>query len=98
MYITKSPETISFLFCQDWVSLCGFGACPGTRSIDQAGLQLRDSPVSISRVLGLKMCATTAQPEMISICAEYVAHGCFPTFLTTYGSLAYLCFSPCLAV
>lgn len=29
--------------------------------LDQAGLELRDSPVSASSVLGLKACATTAQ-------------------------------------
>jgi hypothetical protein len=38
----------------DRVSLCGPG-CPGTHSVDQDGLELRNSPVSASRVLGLKM-------------------------------------------
>jgi hypothetical protein len=42
-----------FLFFQDRVSLCIPG-CPGTHSVDQAGLQLRNSPASASRVLGLK--------------------------------------------
>ena len=33
--------------------------CPGTHSVDQAGLELRNPPASASRVLGLKVCATT---------------------------------------
>jgi hypothetical protein len=48
------------------VSLClfffspetGF-LCPGTHSVDQAGLELRNPPASASQVLGLKACATT---------------------------------------
>jgi hypothetical protein len=35
-------------------------SCPGTHSVDQAGLELRELPASASRVLGLKACATTA--------------------------------------
>jgi hypothetical protein len=49
------------LFCfvfRDRVSLCSPG-CPGTHSVDQAGLELRNSPVSASQVLGLKACTTT---------------------------------------
>jgi hypothetical protein len=34
--------------------------CPGTHSVDQAGLKLRNLPASGSQVLGLKACATTA--------------------------------------
>jgi hypothetical protein len=33
--------------------------CPGTHSLDQAGLELRNPPASASRVQGLKTCATT---------------------------------------
>jgi hypothetical protein len=40
------------------VYLCNPG-CPGTHSVDQAGLELRNSPASASQVLGLKACATT---------------------------------------
>jgi hypothetical protein len=36
-------------------------SCPGTHSVDQAGLELRNPPASASQVLGLKVCATTAQ-------------------------------------
>jgi hypothetical protein len=49
------------LFCfvfQDRVSLYSPG-CPGTHFVDQAGLELRNLPASASRVLGLKVCATT---------------------------------------
>jgi hypothetical protein len=40
------------------VSLCSPGY-PGTYSVDQTGLELRNLPASASRVLGLKACATT---------------------------------------
>jgi hypothetical protein len=33
--------------------------CPGTHSVDQTGLELRNPPVSAFQVLGLKVCATT---------------------------------------
>jgi hypothetical protein len=51
-----------FLFFQDKVSLCSPG-CPGTHSVDQAGLKFRNQPASASRVLGLKACATTARQK-----------------------------------
>jgi hypothetical protein len=35
--------------------------CPGTHSVDQTGLELRNSPASASKVLGLKERAITAQ-------------------------------------
>jgi hypothetical protein len=38
-----------FLVFQDRVSLCSPG-CPGTHSVDQAGLELRDLPASASQV------------------------------------------------
>jgi hypothetical protein len=44
----------------DRVSLCGPG-CPGTHSVDQIGLKLRNPPASASQVLGLKSCTTNAQ-------------------------------------
>jgi hypothetical protein len=50
---------------RDRVSLCSPG-CPGTHSVDQAGLELRNSPASASQVLGLKACATTARLECYS--------------------------------
>jgi hypothetical protein len=48
-----------FVF-RDRISLCSPG-CPGTHSVDQAGHKLRSPPASASQVLGLKVCATTAQ-------------------------------------
>jgi hypothetical protein len=50
-------KTFFLVFFQDRVSLCSPG-CPGTHSVDQAGLELRNPPVSASQVLGLKECAT----------------------------------------
>jgi hypothetical protein len=61
------PQTENFLFysflCLAFrvrVSLCSPG-CPGTHSLDLAGLELRDPPVSASQVLGLKVCTTHAR-------------------------------------
>jgi hypothetical protein len=39
--------------------------CPGTHSVDQAGLELRNLPASASQVLGLKACATTARQDCL---------------------------------
>jgi hypothetical protein len=46
-----------FLVFRDRVSLYSPN-CPGTRFVDQAGLELRNLPASASRVQGLKVCAT----------------------------------------
>ena len=48
---------VSVLFLQDRVSLWSPG-CPGTHSVDQAGLELRALPSSDSRMLGTKTCTT----------------------------------------
>jgi hypothetical protein len=48
-----------FVLFWDRVSLYSPG-CPGTHSVDQAGLELRNLPASASQVLGLKVCTTTA--------------------------------------
>jgi hypothetical protein len=50
------------LFFQGRVSLCSPG-CPGTHSVDQAGLEFRDPPASASRVLGLKVSASHHHPS-----------------------------------
>jgi hypothetical protein len=50
--------------------------CPGTHSIDQAGLELRNLPASASLVLGLKVCATTAWQYLFlnqSICQTFAS-------------------------
>jgi hypothetical protein len=64
MYIDESSSYLFIFFWlfQDWVSLYS-PDCPGTYFVDQAGLELRNPPVSASQVLGLKVCATTAQHE-----------------------------------
>jgi hypothetical protein len=49
---------------RDRVSLCSPG-CPGTHFVDQAGLELRNPPVFVSQVLGLKVCATTTQHYLL---------------------------------
>ena len=41
--------------------------CPGTHSVDQDGLELRNPPASASEVLGLKVCVTTAQFNILAI-------------------------------
>jgi hypothetical protein len=48
------------LVFRDRVSLCSSG-CPGTHSVDQAGLELRNPPASASQVLGLKACIAVVQ-------------------------------------
>jgi hypothetical protein len=56
--------------------LCSPG-CPGTHSVDQAGLKLRTPPASASQVLGLKACATTPGSLMIfklSILFVYISN------------------------
>jgi hypothetical protein len=50
----------TLLVFRDRVSLYSPG-CPGTHFVDQAGLELRNLLASVSQVLGLKACATTAQ-------------------------------------
>jgi hypothetical protein len=45
--------------------LCSPG-CPGTHFVDQAGLELRNPPASVSQVLGLKACATTPGLEILT--------------------------------
>jgi hypothetical protein len=51
--LTLSSISFSFLILvfRDRVSLYSPG-CPGTHSVDQAGLELRNPPASASRVLG----------------------------------------------
>jgi hypothetical protein len=61
--LTPAESRVPLLFCfvlvfGDRVSLYSPG-CPGTHSVDQVGLELRNPPASASRVLGLKACATT---------------------------------------
>jgi hypothetical protein len=62
-----------FVFCfvfQDRVSLCSSG-CPGTHSVNQAGLKLRNLPASASQVLGLKAGTTTARLKFFYFFMSY---------------------------
>jgi hypothetical protein len=54
-------------FFRDRVSLSSPG-CPGTHSVDQAGLKLRNPPASSSQVLGLKACATAVRLLKLFLC------------------------------
>jgi hypothetical protein len=54
-----------FVCFRDRVSLCSPG-CPGTHSVDQAGLELRNPPASASQVLGLKVRASTPGLILVS--------------------------------
>ena len=64
MWTNPGPllEQLTLFVCLFWdrVSLYSLG-CPGTHFVDQADLKLRNLPASASRVLGLKVCATTAR-------------------------------------
>jgi hypothetical protein len=76
-------KRLFFLVFRDRVSLCRPG-CPGIHSVDQAGLKLRDPPASASQVLGLKVCATTAQQNKAFKVFFFtgwavVAHACNPS-------------------
>jgi hypothetical protein len=51
--LTCPADKLFCLFVRDRVSLYSPG-CPGTHSVDQAGLELRNPPASASQVLGLK--------------------------------------------
>jgi hypothetical protein len=59
--------SVFVLFFQDRVSVFSPGY-PGTHSVDQAGLKLRNLPASALQVLELKAYATTAGLE--SMCLE----------------------------
>jgi hypothetical protein len=67
-----AKKSFSFCFCFFVVVIVIFlffeaslysPGCPGTHSVDQAGLELRNLPASASQILGLKACAITAQKE-----------------------------------
>jgi hypothetical protein len=64
-HIIKCPTNVSIyalFFFSFWFFKTGFlcsPGCPGTHSVYQAGLKLRNPPASASGVLGLKACATT---------------------------------------
>ena len=77
------PHSFFFFPPRDRVSLCRPG-CPGTHSVDQAGLKLRNLPASASQVLGLKACATT--PARISFFTDYFTLNCDGLYILGPGS------------
>jgi hypothetical protein len=57
------------LFCFVLFFVTGFplcSGCSGTQSVDQAGLELRNPPASVSQVPGSKACTTTARLYLTS--------------------------------
>jgi hypothetical protein len=62
------------LFFRGRVSLCSPG-CPGNHSVDQAGLELRNSPASASQMLGLKVCTTTPGFRFILVLCQFELFG-----------------------
>lgn len=66
------------------VSLCSLG-CPGTCSVNQAGLELR-FPTFVSWMLGSKVYATTTQPSLLS-CLQDVYAQAYSAHLTLRGQL-----------
>ncbi|GAB1300807.1 Serine/threonine-protein kinase 38 [Apodemus speciosus] len=69
VYAMKILRKADMLEKEQVVSLYSPG-CPGTHSVDQAGLELRNPPASASQVLGLQACATTARQAVGHIRAE----------------------------
>jgi hypothetical protein len=59
-----------FFFFFDTVSLC-ISDCPGTHSVDQAGLELRNLPIFASRVLGSKGVCHHAQLSFLSFSLSF---------------------------
>jgi hypothetical protein len=73
-----------FLFFVCWFWFCfvflrqpssEYPCCPGTHSVDQADLRLREPPVFASWVLGLKVCAMTACLESCFSYAQVSSKG-----------------------
>jgi hypothetical protein len=62
-----------FLVFRDRVSLCSPG-CPGTHSVDQAGLELRNLPASASQVLGLKTCVPPRPAPLLVLAKAFLAN------------------------
>jgi hypothetical protein len=72
---TTSRNNFFFFFFFETGFLCILLADPGTHSVDQAGLELRNPPASASRVLGLKACATTPGSRITLNTNKFLATG-----------------------
>ena len=69
--------------------------CPGTHSVDQASLELRNPPAPTSQMLGLKVCATTLESSnsLREFCVSFLrAFTCLPVFFCIFKG-SYLCSS-----
>jgi hypothetical protein len=83
------PLAPPFFFLFNTVFLCALCStgCPGTYSIDQAGLNLRNLTASASQVLGLKACTTTARLILLL----------FVSFFSYYiQNVTYACIKNCI--
>ena len=85
-----------FLFFRGRVSLYSPG-CPGTHSVHQAGLKLRNPPASASQGLKLKACATTTRPafffffKFLFQIHFFNVYECWPTCMYVPGAnMSYL--------
>jgi hypothetical protein len=65
-----------FFFFRDRVSVYRPG-CPGTHFVEQAADELRNSPASVSQVLGLKVCTTIARLVSPFLLTESFAGYCW---------------------
>jgi hypothetical protein len=83
---------VLFCFFQDRVSLCSPG-CPGTHFVDQAGLELRNLPLSASQMLGLKVCATTARLLVVGCSMSHYKFGLW--LKNCMSETAHCCHSLC---
>ena len=91
--LVLASSLLLFVF-QDRVSLCSTGY-PGTHSVDQAGLQIRDSADSASWVLGLKSCTITAQLKIIFISDQPGMHKTLSQKTTNKHSRQGFCHTSC---
>jgi hypothetical protein len=71
-----------FVF-RDRVSLYSPG-CPGIHFVDQTGLELRNPPASVSQVLGLKACTTTARCEVLLLLSSSMIDVGGPSSMISY--------------
>lgn len=71
--VHTTPQTASIHSPHTRLPLSGL-FWPGTHSVDQASLKLRDPPASASGVLGLKVCLTTPESLQGAACLPQHRH------------------------
>jgi hypothetical protein len=72
LLIKKNFFAFFFFWFFETGFLCVAPGCPGTHSVDQAGLELRNLPASASQVLGLKAYATTHTTAWLCCCFKLI--------------------------